>query len=335
MGALVTRLLPDKRREKVLVPDWPEPAAPAGNQVTTRTVYSGVTNGTERNDLLGAENGTEGISVLSRNSGIRREFPPSRFLLALLLVSSLAPAQPLADPRADPYFADPALRALMDWVTFQLTFDRASLVPDMAAGDFGFSPTKSPQFASGVKGQALVAGGDSGSAIYAREVNASLETRGAISLWLCPLQWTHVNGGNTEFLMTTNASFYLQRQGPLHNEEGVVTRQEAMQFLMLSPVTGNNCLAFGTDDWPPGRWRLMVANWSWPTMSFSLDGGEFQSLSVKQNPTAANFGGLAVGSSGGEKTLMDELTIYRRPLILEEVRSLYEALKPPAQEGQR
>ena len=68
-------------------------------------------------------------------------------------------------------------------------------------------------------------------------------------------------------------------------------------------------------------------------MSFSLDGGEFQSISVKQNPTAANFGGLIVGSSGGEKTLVDEFTIYRRPLTLDEVRHLYEALKPAPPEG--
>jgi 2-desacetyl-2-hydroxyethyl bacteriochlorophyllide A dehydrogenase len=53
MRALITRLLPDRRREKVLVSDWPEPKGPAGNQVKTQTLYSGVTNGTERNDLLG------------------------------------------------------------------------------------------------------------------------------------------------------------------------------------------------------------------------------------------------------------------------------------------
>jgi 2-desacetyl-2-hydroxyethyl bacteriochlorophyllide A dehydrogenase len=35
------------------VTDWPEPADPVGNQVKTRTIYSGVTNGTERNDLTG------------------------------------------------------------------------------------------------------------------------------------------------------------------------------------------------------------------------------------------------------------------------------------------
>ncbi|MBM3475229.1 MAG: LamG domain-containing protein [Armatimonadetes bacterium] len=254
--------------------------------------------------------------------------------LTLALLPNVAAPQAPADPRADPYVADPTLRSLMDWVTLRLTFDADSMLPDMAAGAFEPTLHGTPQFAEGVKGRALVAGGESGGAFLARRLNAPLETRGAISLWLCPLEWTHVNGGNTEFLMTTNFSLYLQRQGPLHNEEGVVTRQEAVQFLMLSEVTGNNCLAFGTEDWPLGKWRLLVANWSWPVMSFSLDGGEFQSVSVKQSPTEANFGDLLVGSAGGEKTLMDELTIYRRPLTLDEARHLYDALKPPA-EGQR
>lgn len=53
LRALVTRLLPDKRREKVLVTDWLEPKGPVGNQIKTQTLYSGITNGTERNDLLG------------------------------------------------------------------------------------------------------------------------------------------------------------------------------------------------------------------------------------------------------------------------------------------
>ena len=52
MRALVTRLRDDGTREKVLVDDWPDPGSPSGNQVRTRTIYSGMTNGTERNDLL-------------------------------------------------------------------------------------------------------------------------------------------------------------------------------------------------------------------------------------------------------------------------------------------
>jgi 2-desacetyl-2-hydroxyethyl bacteriochlorophyllide A dehydrogenase len=53
MRALVTRLRPDKTREKVLVSDWPAPEGPTGQQVKTQTIYSGITNGTEHNDLVG------------------------------------------------------------------------------------------------------------------------------------------------------------------------------------------------------------------------------------------------------------------------------------------
>ena len=45
--------MPDKRRQKVLVHDWSEPEGPTGNEVKTETIYSGITNGTERNQLIG------------------------------------------------------------------------------------------------------------------------------------------------------------------------------------------------------------------------------------------------------------------------------------------
>lgn len=52
MRAIVIRNRDDKTREKVLVPDWPAPAPPHTNQVKIKTLYSGITNGTERNQLL-------------------------------------------------------------------------------------------------------------------------------------------------------------------------------------------------------------------------------------------------------------------------------------------
>ena len=52
MRALITRLRKDRIREKIPVDDWLDPGSPSGNQVRTRTVYSGITNGTERNDLI-------------------------------------------------------------------------------------------------------------------------------------------------------------------------------------------------------------------------------------------------------------------------------------------
>jgi 2-desacetyl-2-hydroxyethyl bacteriochlorophyllide A dehydrogenase len=58
MRALTVRLTDDGRREKVLVDDWTsdhvDPHRPLrADEVRTTTVYSGITNGTERNDLLG------------------------------------------------------------------------------------------------------------------------------------------------------------------------------------------------------------------------------------------------------------------------------------------
>ena len=52
MKALVYRLRSDNKREKVLLNDWPDRPEPKGRQVLIRTLYSGVTNGTERNTLI-------------------------------------------------------------------------------------------------------------------------------------------------------------------------------------------------------------------------------------------------------------------------------------------
>ena len=53
MRALVVKLLPDERREKIVVDDWKEPAPPVGNEVLCQAVFTGLTNGTERNQLIG------------------------------------------------------------------------------------------------------------------------------------------------------------------------------------------------------------------------------------------------------------------------------------------
>ena len=58
MRALVVKPLPDKRREKVVATDWKEPAPPTGNEVLCEAVFTGLTNGTERNQLIGGNYST-------------------------------------------------------------------------------------------------------------------------------------------------------------------------------------------------------------------------------------------------------------------------------------
>ncbi len=53
MRAIVTKLLPDKQREKTVVTDWKEPDRPGDKEVLCQAVYTGLTNGTERNQLIG------------------------------------------------------------------------------------------------------------------------------------------------------------------------------------------------------------------------------------------------------------------------------------------
>ena len=50
---MLVKSLPDKRREKIVVNDWKEPAPPIGNEVLCQAVFTGLTNGTERNQLIG------------------------------------------------------------------------------------------------------------------------------------------------------------------------------------------------------------------------------------------------------------------------------------------
>ena len=58
MRALVVKSLPDKRREKIVVDDWKEPISPVGNEVLCQAVFTGLTNGTERNQLIGGNYST-------------------------------------------------------------------------------------------------------------------------------------------------------------------------------------------------------------------------------------------------------------------------------------
>lgn len=249
------------------------------------------------------------------------------YLIVLLSTTPASHAQ-IDDLSQDPWNTDPALMALADRITFQVTYEGDTMTPVMAAGEWEPIISGVPIFADGPFGRCLQAGGGSAIATYPRGANASLASMGAVSLWICPVEWTRVNGGNTVFAKCTASRFYIQRQGPAHDETGKLTRHENLQFLMLGDVTGNKNLSSSTKKWSLGKWRLIVANWNLPTMSVSIDGGEFKTTTVKEVPEDDYFGDLMVGGVNGEVTLLDEVTFYRRPLSLEEVRHLYETFKP-------
>jgi len=246
---------------------------------------------------------------------------------AALAATASEPAVVSRAPGDSPYFA-PELETLMDAVTLHVSFDAGTALPDMAAGD-DYAPqlfggrgvgTAGPQFAPGLVGQAMVLG--AGGAVYPRRGSVTLENRGALALWIKPLDWQRPNDGNTVFAMTTNATFYLQRQGPLRGDDGQVVRHEGVQY--LARTSGGRLTSLVSEsNWENGRWYLLVANWSWPSFALSVNAEPFQSKSLSPSPTGEDFGDLRIGGGGPPRGLIDEVLAFRRPLGIDEVKLLY------------
>jgi len=241
-------------------------------------------------------------------------------------VAALEPAVSISSAEDWPYLR-PEFRRLMEAVTFHLSFDRETLAPDMAEGA---APTPKPigaddgnagpRFSQGVVGRALVLG--SGAAVYPRSGNVLLAKRGALALWVRPEGWQRPRDGNCVFAMTTNASFYLQRQGPDEDDQHRVRRHEGIQYLVFLPENRRAAL-MEYAPWENDRWYLLAANWAWPTLELSVNGEPFQVASLPTVPDESAFGDLVIGNrSPAARGLLDEVIAFRRPLSVEEIQLL-------------
>jgi len=205
-------------------------------------------------------------------------------------------------------------------VTFYHSFDRESLVPDMAVGDWQPVVRGDPQQAPGLRGKALIAG--TGSLVFADPHNWTLSTRGALILWVSPVNWSHEHAGNTNFVLSASSAFYVERQGPLRKPDGQWQRLEALLVGLQRGPRGSK--SAGCRGWEPGKWHLVAVNWSWPQLALSVDGGPFHAVELSGKPPRNLFGGLILGSNGGDQTLLDEFVCFNRPLTKAEVGALYQ-----------
>lgn len=241
-------------------------------------------------------------------------------LRLLLLVPAFAGSVCAAPEPATRGEALPPLGALWNAVTFYHSFDRESLEPDMAVGDWRPVLRGKPQRAPGLRGKALLAG--TGSVQFKDPSNWTLSTRGALAFWVAPVSWNHEHADNTNFVLSATAAFYVERQGPVRKPDGQWQRLEALLVgLQRGPKGGQGA---GCRHWQPGEWHLIAVNWSWPQLALSLDGGPFHAVELPRKPEPNLFGGLILGSNGGDETLLDEFFCFNRPLTETETRGLYD-----------
>lgn len=247
-----------------------------------------------------------------------------------------AKSGPAARPLpASPYLR-PELTTLMDAVTLHMSFDDSSMTPDMAAATSGWEPQVSgpykdgkarPEYAPGLIGPALVLG--TGVAVLPASGNLDLAHQGAIALWVKPLEWKRPNGSNCTFVMSSRATFYLQRQGPAADKDGKVLRHEHMQFLAKTCKDDKRFTGLTGGVWENDKWYFVAASWSWPKMTLSVNGSPLSTKALKGTPQDDVFGNILIGARGGDRALLDEVLFFRRPLSLDETRSLHDALRPP------
>lgn len=245
---------------------------------------------------------------------------------ALLLAVGTTAAQ--APPEGAGTYRGEAFDKLFESLTLRVTFDRGSMQPDMAAGEkskpriFGSydKKQKQPAFEDGLVGKALVLG--SGAAIYPRKGNVPLDTQGAMAFWVKPLEFKHDNDSNVVFVKTTESAFYIQRQGPMV-KDGRTLRAETVHYLAKASKDQKIYTNISVGPFKNDRWYFIVANWKWPRMEMSIDGGPFKSRALPQDLAEGLFQGLIVGARGGPKALMDEFMVFDRPLAMDDVRLLY------------
>lgn len=123
--------------------------------------------------------------------------------------------------------------------------------------------------------------------------------------------------GNTFYLMKSadcrwnmgTIKFHLQSSKP----DGKIYRGGAVGF--PSSFT----------EWKPGEWRMVAVGWTVDRMRISVNGEPF-----KESPLEATLGDFNghFFITAGDRTRIDELVVLSRPLSDEEVKTVYDEMKP-------
>ena len=252
-------------------------------------------------------------------------------ILVLLLAAASVPiaagrvfageAPPPPHPVGAP--ENPALVEFGSALTFYVGFDNRDLMADLSGGNGRPVSRDGPAvLRPGLYGRALLAGKDP--VVYRAAGNIDLSRPGALAIWVSAYHWRHPKSPPWfSFLYVSDhgRTLSLARMGTAGNREAVYAYAGAGNKL-VSVVAGRSL------GWKTGQWHLLVVDWRFQSIEFSLDGRTWHQAGLV-NTGFAHAGGppgvLHVGGSAApaQRCLLDELLVFNRPLTMREIKTLY------------
>ncbi len=201
-------------------------------------------------------------------------------------------------------------------VLLHLPFDGAAAART-AAGEFAPRVGGAPAYVEGVVGQAIVVGGKDRLAYPA--AGAFDPRQGACTFWAAPQDWTA--GVETfQFLVS-----FLNTRGNVDFLLYKVHNAPLLTFLARDAAGSARVLDKGILSWRRGEWHHVAATWDAKQYRFYLDGKRVAEQPALAVP-AEGWQQIVVGTAypgwaklGEEKTAIDEVRVYDRPLAPEEI----------------
>jgi hypothetical protein len=207
-------------------------------------------------------------------------------------------------------------------ITFQATFD-GTLQARSARGSGEPQTVGEFRFAPGRRGQGVVVGKDGNSLSYAVAENVTLP-EGSISVWVQPIDWYGADGMFHIFFDASSSGgrLLVYEYGP-----GVTL----LFYVLNAKRHDTNAPApMPREVWTPGSWHHLVATWQPGEVAFYSD-GKLASRITDRDILPSDLGErFQVGTNTGWKpitgrddTVLDDLTLYNRALLPDEVAGLY------------
>jgi hypothetical protein len=220
-------------------------------------------------------------------------------------------------------------------ITFYVGFDNPELIADLSGGDG--TPLKVPGtvvLTPGLYGQAMLA--EKKPVVYRAAGNIDLSRPGALAMWVSAYHWRHPkNPPWFPFLYVSDhgRTLSLSRMGTAGNREAVYA-YAGVGNKVVSVAAGRSL------GWKTGQWHLLVVDWRFQSIEFSLDGRTWHQASLVNTGFARAEdapGELRIGGSAAptQRCLLDELLVFNRPLTMREIKWLYRRGCTHLQHGHR